>query len=418
MLRVGLTGGIACGKSRVRQRLADRGLATLDLDQLAHEVMAPGGAAYDAVVAAFGARILAPDGRIDRAALGGLVFSDPAARSRLDALVHPRVREEEATRTARLEAAGHGVVVSDAALLVEAGVHLRFDRLVVVHCAPEEQRRRLVARDGMTEDTARARVEAQMPIAEKRRFAHLEVDTSGSLSGTDEAAETLAGVLLTEARGPRPGGHFVAERALGALLYGGGPGPRGLDARRLLEAAAASGGLEMPALALRLEPPAPGPWYRVARPDETEPWPEALAAPLALWTLARGGDVEWLLGAAASLARLTHDGGAEVAGACLAALNAWEVASAGNLHPLEDRSGEAEDRARRWGGASPAPRVRRAFEAAVAHPADPAAAGAAAGAAGAEPALAAALVGLAKGVAPSEAGGALVSLVARMARSG
>jgi dephospho-CoA kinase len=414
MLRIGLTGGIACGKSRVRQRLADRGLATLDLDRVAHEVMAPGGPAYDDVVAAFGTGILAPDGGIDRAALGGHVFSDPAARSRLDALVHPRVREEEAARAARLEAAGHEVLVSDGALLVEAGVHLRFDRLVVVHCPPEEQRRRLVARDGMTEGAARARIEAQMPIAEKRRFAHLEVDTSGSLSKTDVAADTLAGVLLTEARSPRPMGRFVAERALGALVHGGGPGPRGLDARRLLEAATDAGGLEMSALARRLEPPGAGPWYRVARRDETEPWPEALAVPLALWALARGGDAEWLLGAAASLARLTHDRSGEVAGACLAALNAREVASTGNLRALENRSGEAEDRARRWGGANPAARVRRAFEAAVAHPADPAAAGAAARAAGAVPALAAALVGLANGVARSEAEAALVSLVARL----
>ena len=123
MLRVGLTGGIACGKSRVLVRLGAKGLATLDLDALGHHVMAPGGSAHDDVVAAFGSRILAPDGSIDRKSLGAVVFSDPAARRRLDALVHPRVRAEEAERAARLEAAGEAVLVSDAALLVEAGHH-------------------------------------------------------------------------------------------------------------------------------------------------------------------------------------------------------------------------------------------------------------------------------------------------------
>src|SRR5262245_49087722 len=111
--------------------------------------MAPGGAAYDDVVRSFGASILGPDGAIDRRALGDVVFKDPAARARLNALVHPRAREEEGRRAAALGAAGATVIVSDAALLVEAGVHLRFDRLVVVHCPPEEQRRRLMERDGL-----------------------------------------------------------------------------------------------------------------------------------------------------------------------------------------------------------------------------------------------------------------------------
>ncbi len=417
MLRVGLTGGIACGKSQVLRRLAARGLATLDLDRVAHDVMAPGGVAYDDVVAAFGSDILAPDGRIDRVALGGIVFGDPAARSRLDALVHPRVREEEARRAARLAAEGHEVLVSDGALLVEAGVHLRFDRLVVVHCPPDVQKERLMARDAIPAAAARSRLEAQMPIAEKRRFAHLEVDTSGSLSQTDAAAEILAGVLRTEARSPRSPGAFVAERALGALVHGGSPGPRGLDPRTLLEVATEARGLEMPALCRQLEPPGRGPWYRVARPDEGGPWPEALAASVTLWALSRGADVEWLLGAAASLARLTHDDGEVVAGACQAALAAHGVASSGSLRSLEDRSGEAESRARRWGGANPGPRVPHALEAAVAHPDDPGAARATAEAAGGEPALAGALVGMAQGVDPADADPALVDLVADIAAS-
>jgi len=170
----------------------------------------------------------------------------------------------------------------------------------------------------------------------------------------------------------------------------------------------------MPALVRRLEPPGTGPWYRVARPDEGGPWPEALAASLTLWALSRGADVEWLLGAAASLARLTHDDGEAVAGACQAALASHGVASSGSLRPLEDRSGEAESRARRWGGVNPGPRVRRALDAAVAHPDDPGAARATAEGAGGEPALAGALVGMAQGVDPADADPALVDLVARM----
>jgi dephospho-CoA kinase len=415
MLRVGLTGGIACGKSRVLLRFAAGGLATLDLDVVAHAVMAPGGSAYDDVVGAFGPAVVAPDGTIDREALGKLVFGDPDARARLDTLVHPRVRAAEAERAARLEAEGHEVLVSDAALLVEAGVHLRFDRLVVVHCPEEEQKRRLMARDGISAEAAEARIEAQMPIGEKRRFAHLEIDTSGSLTETDAAADVLADALRTRSTREDPASPVPRERALGALVHGGARGPRGLDPGALLEAAVEGGGLEMPALARRLRPPGAAPWYRVGRPGEGEPWPEALAAALALWALARGADEEWLLGATASLARLTHDDDGAVAGACLAALVARSVASSGRLQPLEGRSGEAESRAHRWGGANPAPRVRRAVEAALAHPEDPGAAQAAAEAAQGEPGLAGALVGMAMGVAPGDADAELVRLLADIA---
>jgi dephospho-CoA kinase len=412
VFRVGLTGGIASGKSVVLRRLSARGLATLDLDEVAHAVMAPGGAAHDDVVEAFGRGILAPDGTIDRQTLGAIVFRDASALRRLDALVHPRVRDEEARRVALLEAEGHELVVSDAALLVEAGVHLRFDRLVVVHCPPDEQRHRLIAREGISRSAAQARLDAQMPIAEKRRFAHLDVDSSGSLEDTAGRADVLAGVLLTEARGPRPPG-LRPERALGALARLRTTGPRGLAPRALLELACERGGLEMSALARALRPPGEGPWYRVARPEEAGPWPEALAVPLALWALARGADDEWLLAAAASLARLTHRGDETVAGACLAALAAREVASAGRLHPLEDRSGDGEERARRWGGGRPAGRVRRALDAALARGGDPVGAADTALATGGEPSLAAGLVGLTLGPS-SEPEPALESLVERL----
>lgn len=414
MLRVGLTGGIACGKSAVLGRLRARGLATLDLDSVAHDVMAPGGAAYHPVVEVFGTGILGPDGTIDRHALGAVVFTDARARTRLDAIVHPRVREEETRRAARFEAEGRELLVSDAALLVEAGVHLRFDRLVVVYCAPQEQRRRLMARDGMDEPAARARIDAQMPVEEKRRFAHLEVDTSGSLGDTEVAAEVLAGILLTEARGPRPTHVLARARALGALAHFGARGPRGLGPRTFLETVSHSGGMELPALGRRLEPPEGGRWYRVARPDEREPWPEALAAALAVWGLAQKADEEWLAGAAASLGRLTHVANETIAGTVLAALLALGVARAGDLRALQDRSGEREGRSCRWGGAPPSRRIRRALEAALAHPADPIAAGEAALENGAEPGFAAALVGMAVGLAPGDADPALATLVDRL----
>lgn len=400
MYRVGLTGGIACGKSVVLGHLRARGLATLDLDGVAHEVMAPGGAAHDDVVAAFGKHVLAPDGTVDRQALAATVFGDPGARARLDAIVHPRVRAEEARRASVLQAQGRELLVSDAALLVEAGVHLRFDRLVVAHCPPEVQRLRLMARDGLSERDAQARIEAQMPIEEKRRFGHLDVETAGSLEETGRAADVLAGVLLTEARGPRPGGPLVPGRALGALAHAGRAGPRGLDPLSLLQTAREVGGVEMPALARRLHPPGEGPWYRVARRAEGPPWPEALAAPLAVWALARGADEEWLAGAASSLARLTHDDDVSVAGGVLAALVAHAVMREGSLRPLEDRSGDRESRAFRWGGAPPPPRVHRCQDAALAHPDDPIAAGATAEGSGAEPGCAAAFVG-ATGVGPA-----------------
>ena len=416
MLRVGLTGGIACGKTRVLRRMAAGGLATLDLDAVAHAVMAPGGSAYDDVVTAFGAGVVARDGTIDREALGELVFGDPAARARLDGLVHPRVRAEEAERAAWLEAEGHTLLVSDAALLVEAGVHLRFDRLVVVHCSAEEQRRRLMARDGIPAEAAQARIDSQMPIAEKRRFAHLEIDTSGSLASTDAAADGLAGVLRTRATPDGPAGPIPSERSLGALVHGGAPGPRGLDARTLLAAVVERGGLEMSVLARGLKPPGGGSWYRAARPGERDPWPEALAAPLALLALVRGADEDWLVGAAASLARLTHDAPDAVVGSGLAALAALAVASSGSLGSLEGRHDEWAERARRWGGgAAPAPRVRWSLEAAAAHPDDPGAAGSAAARRGAEPAFASALVGMARGVAPGDADAELVRLLADIA---
>src|SRR5688572_21305551 len=194
MLRVGLTGGIASGKTHVLRRFAAAGFRTLDLDRIAREVMAPGGAAYGDIVAAFGPRILAADRSIDRRALGDLVFADSAARRKLEGLVHPRIRDTEAVH---LAAAGDPVAVVDAALLVESGSHLRFDRLVVVFCDPPEQLRRLMARDGISEAAARARIEAQLHPEEKRRFGHFVIDSSDAITDTDARTDAVIAAIRT-----------------------------------------------------------------------------------------------------------------------------------------------------------------------------------------------------------------------------
>ncbi len=416
MLRVGLTGGIACGKSHVLRRLAAHGLATLDLDAVARALMAPVGAAHADVVAAFGCGILAADGTIDRKALAAVVFADPGARARVDALVHPRVRAEEARRAASLEAERCAVLVSDAALLVEAGAHLRFDRLVVVHCPPEEQLRRLVSRDRISEAAARARLRAQMPVGEKRRYAHAEIETSGTLAETEASADALAESLLSLAARPRQRDPADARRRLGALIHGGGAGPRGLDAAGLLDDAIDAGGIELDRLARRLVPPAEGPWYRAARAEEAEPWPEALAASLALWAAHAGLDSEWQASAAASLARLTHVGLEEIAGACLASLAARDVGARGSLEGVLARLPDWDPVARRWGGAAPPPRVARAIGAAAAHPTDAVSARREAEASGASAALAGGLVGLSAGARDGAAHPRLAALAKQLGR--
>lgn len=348
MLRVGLTGGIACGKSRVLAQLAARGLATLDLDRVAHEVVGPGGAAHQDVLAAFGAEILDANGGVDRKALGRIVFRDGAARDRLNAIVHPRVREAESRWASGEAARGTRIAVTDAALLVESGLHLRFDRLVVVHCSADEQLRRLVSRDGIDAEAARARIAAQMPVGEKRRYAHVEIDTDGPMPETDRAAMAAADELERAAAGAGPAVAIPLERGLGALVSGPRRGPRGLSPVPLLAAVASWGGLDLARAARLLVPPAPGPWYRQARGGGDAP-PASLAAPLVLWALTRGApDDEYLASAAASLARLTHGEGSELADAVAVALALQEVLVAGK-GPAAGWSRVA--RVARWGRA-------------------------------------------------------------------
>jgi dephospho-CoA kinase len=417
VLRVGLTGGIACGKSHVLRRLASHGFPTLDLDAVARDVTAAGSQALAEIAGAFGPGVVGTDGALDRPALAALVFADPAARSRLNAIVHPRVRAAEAAWARQFEGREGAVVVTDAALLVEAGAHLRFDRLVVVHCEERLQLARLQARDGLDERSARARLEAQMPLAEKRAFAHLEVDTSGSVEETDHAADALAAALAATDRGrPFAPAHGLAT-LLGGLVHGPEDGPRGLSPAVLLRDAVEAGGLEMGSLGRRLSPPAVGPWYRAA--GEAGPGPAAslLAVALTAWALCRGrADPPFLGAAAGSVSRLTHADPVARADACLLALVAEEVAVAGGA-----TAGVAADAARlaplaaRFGGAPPSPRLQAVWAAVRGHAGDPAGARAECESLGGAGSLAAALAGLGAPVEPSARAAALRSLLAALA---
>ncbi len=192
MLRVGLTGGLACGKSFVGRTLEQLGCHLIRADDIGHEVLLPGGAAFQPAIEEFGSGILNESGAIDRHKLAALVFDNPERLARLNALVHPAViqREEELLAAAE-QRDPRGIAVLEAAILVETGSYKRFDKLIVVSCTFEQQIARAVHRDGCTEDEARARLRRQMPLEEKLRFADFVIDTSGAKEDTVEQTRTI-----------------------------------------------------------------------------------------------------------------------------------------------------------------------------------------------------------------------------------
>jgi dephospho-CoA kinase len=202
MLRLGLTGGIASGKTAVAGMLREMGFAVLDADLLAHKVIEPGQPAYYEVAREFGPDIVAPNGYINRAKLAAIVFADPAKLARLNAIIHPRVEAaamrqlNEWARDGTREAA-----FVEAALLVEAGYQNILDGLVVTWCRPEQQLERLRSR-GLTEQEARQRIAAQLPSDEKVRYATEKIDCSGTLEATRRQVEALAAKLRRPA--PKP----------------------------------------------------------------------------------------------------------------------------------------------------------------------------------------------------------------------
>jgi dephospho-CoA kinase len=181
MFRIGLTGGIAAGKSVVARRLGELGAVVIDHDQLARDAVAPGSVGLEEVVEAFGESVLAPDGSLDRPALGRVVFADDAARVRLEGIIHPEVRRLAAEREAAAGAADpRAVIVHDIPLLVETGQADRFHLLVVVHAPAEQRVRRLVESRGIAEEGARARVAAQASDDERLAAADVMLDGSGT----------------------------------------------------------------------------------------------------------------------------------------------------------------------------------------------------------------------------------------------
>ena len=191
MKLVGLTGGIATGKSTVARLIAERGIPIVDADQLAREAVEPGQPALAEIARLWPQAFIAHDGRLDRKRLGAIVFADPAARRRLEAILHPRISELCAARAAALAAAGHKLAFYEASLLVETGRHRDFDGLVVVTASPETQIERAMARDHLTREQARARIDAQLPMADKVAVATHVIDNSGDPAATAAQVERL-----------------------------------------------------------------------------------------------------------------------------------------------------------------------------------------------------------------------------------
>jgi dephospho-CoA kinase len=192
---VGLTGGIASGKSTFAAALRDLGAPVIDADRLAREEVRAGSPALAAIAAEFGPGTLGPDGELDRKAMADRVFADPGARRRLESIVHPAVRAAVAAETARLAAEGHALAFYDVPLLFERGLDREVDCVVVVHAPPEVQRARLRARDGLAEGEAEARLAAQWPIDEKARLADVVVDNRGDLAALREKARRVLEAL-------------------------------------------------------------------------------------------------------------------------------------------------------------------------------------------------------------------------------
>ena len=187
MLRVGLTGGIGSGKSEVSRRLAALGAVIIDADVAARRVVDPGTPGLARIAETFGPGVLRPDGALDRARLGAIVFSDPAQLAKLNAITHPLIGEwMQASERAAIEAAdGNPIVIYDAALLAESGRWANYDLVIVVDVPPEVQVDRLVSQRGMPPDQAQARLAAQATREQRLALADLVIDNSGSLEDLD-----------------------------------------------------------------------------------------------------------------------------------------------------------------------------------------------------------------------------------------
>ncbi len=195
---VGLTGGIATGKSTVAAMFAALGAAIVDADRIAHALQEVGQPCYQAILGAFGPGILDEKGRIDRGRLGALVFADASARGRLEAIMHPAIREVCQVEIRAAEAAGHALCMVDAALLLETGQSHRYQGIVLVTAPEETQVARLVATRGLSAVEARRRIRAQWPSASKAALADFVVDNGRELSETREQVARVYALLVKE----------------------------------------------------------------------------------------------------------------------------------------------------------------------------------------------------------------------------
>ena len=192
MLRVGLTGGLASGKSFVGHALAELGCYLIEADKLGHEVMQQGAEAYDAIVQEFGGGILDPNGQIDRRKLSALVWDHPERLEKLNSFVHPAVwAREERHMDEIAQADPHAIAVVEAAILVETGSYKRFDKLIVVTCTAEQQMERAMKRGSYSKEEVLSRISRQLPLADKVRVADYVIDTSGSKESTLEQVRAV-----------------------------------------------------------------------------------------------------------------------------------------------------------------------------------------------------------------------------------
>ena len=192
MLRVGLTGGIATGKSTVGAMFVELGCHLIESDQITHQLFEPGQAVHAAVVKQFGNRILALDGTIDRRILGGIVFRDPQARGKLNSLVHPAIIQRQQEWLKEMQAQDpHGIAIVDAALMIEVGTYKNYDKVIVVTSSSELQKERLRARSALSDEEIESRIRSQMPNEEKIKYADFVIDNSGSMESTRVQVETV-----------------------------------------------------------------------------------------------------------------------------------------------------------------------------------------------------------------------------------
>lgn len=203
MKRVGLTGGIATGKSTVARILCELGLPVVDADQVAREIVEPGRPALARIVEAFGAEVLDAEGRLDRALMRRRIAHDAQARRALEEITHPAIRREIAQKLLLLVEEGHEVAIIEAALLVETGSYRDYDALVVVTCDPATQLERLLARDAGSEEEARALIAAQLPLERKEEVADHVIRNDGDLEQLRRRTEEVWRALV------RPGGSEV-----------------------------------------------------------------------------------------------------------------------------------------------------------------------------------------------------------------